>query len=205
MFNENNNIKSSLGFGDGKLNGSITLEYGSLSINFLDRTFNYKVAGAIESVVKINKFDIDMGHLAIEVSCKEEIIDIADLFEKKGINYNEALNLSYSKYAVESVKKILSVLKSEFLNIVVGYYTICENPSESEIEYVIDKNEGVEVDIEAIFNRIMELQRQYSVWIGIIYLWIRREYEGTEEAASIGFTMRSEITHEIIKENAVWM
>lgn len=137
----------------------------------------------------------------------DKSIDLGWLFEHHGYNYNEILDKAYSSYIMQSVKEILYTLKLEFKNIKVGYYAICENPLEHEIEYVIDKKEDTVIKLTEIFDSIIKLQKKYEIRLGIMYLWLMRgnKEKHTEMSASAGVELNSEIIYKRIEDKVVWL
>lgn len=164
-----NIMENILSFGNGQLEGTITLENGNLLIDFIGKALVEKAPKEMNSLIKVNSFNIDTGYIALDTNYGEKCIDLSHLFNEKGLNYTGLVDVAASKYVIKSVREILTRLRSEFSNLKVGYYAICENPWDSEIEYVIDTIDGSELNICDIFTRIIELQREYNVWTGMFW------------------------------------
>lgn len=156
-------------FGNGQLEGTITLENENIVIEFIGQEIIKKAPSILSEMKKVNSFNIDTGYIALDTNYGEDYIDLSHLFKQKGLNYDELVAVAVGKYVINSVKEILTRLRSEFPNLKVGYYAICENPWDSKIEYVIDTLDGSELNICDIFSRMIELQREYNVWTSMFW------------------------------------
>lgn len=192
-----------LSFGNGQLEGTITLENGNLLIDFIGKALVEKAPKEMNSLIKAYAFNIYKGTVAIQTNYGEEIIDISYLFRKNGYNYAEQVNIKGSKYVVKSVKEILTIIKSEFQNLKVGYFSIYENPWDSEIEYVIDPINNAEINIMDVFDRIINLQIKYSLWAGIIWVRLTEDQLKSNNLSRAGFDYDEWIKE--VKEKTIWI
>ncbi len=90
-------MSSVLTIEDKGLSGTITLENGIITINFLGEELSYTSPAAITELLKVNEFVIEIGYVAVETNWGEEYIDIEYLFEINNLKYTETYKIEYSK------------------------------------------------------------------------------------------------------------